>query len=171
MIAIDGKGNQQTLLEDVEAMCGYEHPTSVDKGHGRIEARQCQSFEPDAIIRTDHGDWPGIKTVVRVRATRSASGSQTTEERFYISSLPANAPFNTYIRNHWEVENKLHWTLDMTFREDQQRKRRRMAAQNFSILTKSAFNLLKKDKSKISLRNKRLKAAWDWNYLLHLLQI
>lgn len=169
------KGNQQTLLEDVEAVCGYEHPaaedTDVDKGHGRIEVRQCQSFEPDAIIRTDHGDWPGLKTVVRVRATRSAGGSQTTEERFYISSLPANAPFNTYIRNHWEVENKLHWTLDMTFREDQQRKRRRMTAQNFSILTKFAFNLLKKDKSKISLRNKRLKAAWDWNFLMHLLQI
>ena len=59
----------------------------------------------------------------------------------------------------------------MTFREDQQRKRRRMAAQNFSILTKFAFNLLKKDKSKASLRNKRLKAAWDWNFLMHLLQI
>ena len=59
----------------------------------------------------------------------------------------------------------------MTFREDQQRKRRRMAAHNFSILTKFAFNLLKKDKSIASLRNKRLKAAWDWNFLIHLLQI
>ena len=104
-------------------MCGYKHlaaeDTDVDKGHGRIEVRQCQAFEPDAIIRMNHGDWPGLRTVVRVRATRSASGSQTTEERFHISSLPTNASFNTYIRSHWEVENKLHWTLDMTLRENQ----------------------------------------------------
>ena len=173
MLAV--KGNQETLLEDVEAMCGYERPaaedTDVDKGHGRIEVRQCQAFEPDAIIRMYHKDWPGLNTVVRVRATRSANGSQATEERFYISSLPTGSPFNNYIRNHWEVENKLHWTLDMTFREDQQRKRCNMAAQNFSILTKFAFNLLKKDKSKTSLRNKRLKAAWNWNFLMNLLQI
>ena len=91
--------------------------------------------------------------------------------RYYISSLPVGSSFNTNIHNHWEVENKLHWTLDMTFREDRQRKRSRMAAQNFSILTKFAFNLLKRDKSKPSLVNKRLKAAWDWQFLMHLLQI
>lgn len=169
------KGNQETLLEDVKALCGYERPaaedTDVDKGHGRIEERLCQAFEPDAIIRADHKDWPELKTVVKVRATRTVDGEQSAEERFYISSLPAGSHFNTYIRSHWEVENKLHWTLDMTFGEDGQRKRSRMAAQNFSILTKFALNLLKKDKSKASLRNKRLKAAWDWNFLMHLLQI
>ena len=159
------KGNQETLLEDVEVMCNYERPaaedTDVDKGHGRIEVRLCQTFEPDAIIRMDHKDWPELKTVVRVRATRTVNGKQTSEDRFYISSLPTDSPFNTYIRNHWEVENKLHWTLDMTFREDRQRKRSKMAAQNFSILTKFAFNLLKKDKSKLSLVNKRLNRRSD----------
>ena len=82
-----------------------------------------------------------------------------------------DAIINTYIRNHWEVENKLHWTLDMTFREDQQRKRCKMAAQNFSLVRKFALNTLKKDKSKLSLVNKRLKAAWNWGYLMQLLQI
>ena len=169
------KGNQETLLEDVEVMCDYERPaaeaTDVDKGHGRIEVRQCQAFEPDAIIRMDHKGWPELKSVVRVKATRRIGGKESTEVRHYISSLPTNSPFNTYIRSHWEVENKLHWTLDMTFREDRQRKRSRMAAQNFSILTKFAFNLLKRDKSKLSLVNKRLKAAWDWQFLMQLLQI
>ena len=90
---------------------------------------------------------------------------------YYISSLPTNSPFHTYICSHWEVENKLHWTLDMTFREYQQRKRSKMAAQNFSLVRKFALNALKKDKSKLSLVNKRLNAAWDWDYLMQLLQI
>ena len=116
------EGNQEILLEDVEEMCNYERPateeTDVDKGHGRIEVRLCQAFEPDAIIRMDHKGWPELKSVVRVKATRSAGGKESTEVRYYISSLPTDSPFNIYIRSHWEVENKLHWTLDMTFRED-----------------------------------------------------
>jgi len=91
--------------------------------------------------------------------------------RYYISSLPVGSSFNTNIHNHWEVENKLHWTLDMTFCEDQQRKRCKIAAQNFALVRKFALNALKKDKSKLSLVNKRLKAAWDWQFLMHLLQI
>lgn len=159
------KGNQETLLEDVETMCNYERPaaedTDVDKGHGRIEVRLCQAFDPDAIIGMCHKGWPELKSVVRVKATRRIGGKETTEVRYYISSLPTNSPFNTYIRSHWEVENKLHWTLDMTFREDQQRKRCKMAAQNFSLVRKFALNVLKKDESKLSLVNKRLKIAWD----------
>lgn len=168
------KGNQETLEEDVRSMCGYEKPIAesvdVDKGHGRIEVRRCQIFEPDAIIRQDHR-WKGLRTVVRIQATRIINGKQSDEERFYISSLPADSPFNAYIRSHREDENKLHWTLDMTFGEDQQRKRCKKAAENFSLIRKFAFNLLKKDKTKLSLKNKRLKAAWDFGYLLHLLQI
>lgn len=169
------KGNQETLLEDVETLCNYERPsaedTDVDKGHGRIEVRLCHAFEPDAIIRMYHKDWPELKSVVRVKATRRTGGKETGEVRYYISSLPTDSRFNTYIRNHWEVENKLHWTLDMTFHEDQQRKRSKMAAQNFSLVRKFALNILKKDNSKLSLVNKRLKAAWNWSYLMQLLQI
>ena len=145
--------------------------TDVDKGHGRIEVRLCLAFEPDAIIRMYHKDWPELKSVVRVKATRRIGGKETSEVRYYISSLPTDSHFNTYIRNHWEVENKLHWTLDMTFHEDQQRKRSKMAAENFSLVRKFALNILKKDNSKLSLVNKRLKAAWNWSYLMQLLQI
>lgn len=168
------KGNQQSLLEDVEAMCGFERPvaedTDVDKGHGRIEVRRCKSFEPDPIVRADH-KWAGLNSVVKVEATRIIGDKETTEVRYYISSLPPQSPFNTYIRSHWEIENKLHWTLDMTLGEDQQRKRSKMAAQNFSLIRKFALNILKRDNSKTSLVNKRLKAAWNWGYLMNLLQI
>ena len=78
---------------------------------------------------------------------------------FYISSLKADNDFNRYIRSQWGVENSLHWVLDLTFREDEQRKRVRHAATNFSIVRKIGLNLLKKDTGKESLRSKRLKAA------------
>jgi predicted transposase YbfD/YdcC len=93
------------------------------------------------------------------------------EERYYISSLEVSSPFNRYIRDHRGVENSLHWTLDMVFREDEQRKRIRDAAENFAVIRKIALNLLKKDTGKESLRSKRLKAAWDREFLLQLLKI
>ena len=101
----------------------------------------------------------------------TVNGKQTSEDHFHISSLPTNSPSNTCIRSHWEVGNKLHWTLDMTSRENRQRKRCKMTAQNSSLVRKFALNVLKKDKSKLSLVNKRLKAAWNWGYLMQLLQI
>ena len=102
------KGNQETLLENVEVIFNYERPetedTDVDKRHGRIEVRLCQAFKPDAIIRMNHKDWPEIKTVVEVRATRAANGKLASKDRFYISSFSINSP-NTYNCNHWKVEN------------------------------------------------------------------
>jgi predicted transposase YbfD/YdcC len=95
-----------------------------------------------------------------------------TQERYYISSLSTESDFNNHIRNHWAVENGLHWTLDMVFREDEQRKRAKYAAENFAIVRKIALNLLKKDENKKdSLRSKRLKAGWDKRYLIKLLKI
>ena len=79
--------------------------------------------------------------------------------------------FNSYIRSHWEVENKLHWVLDMTFREDEQRKRAKHAATNFAIVRKIGLNLLKKNTGKQSLHSKRLKAAWNKNFLINLIKI
>ena len=91
----------------------------------------------------------------------------------YISSVDAQAKeFNSYIRQHWAVENSLHWTLDMTFREDDQRKRKGMAANNFALIHKITLNLLKKEESKkMSLKTKRLVAAWDDEFLLKILRI
>ncbi|HET8829167.1 MAG TPA: ISAs1 family transposase [Pelobium sp.] len=84
-----------------------------------------------------------------------------------ISSFIEDAThFNQYIRMHWGVENKLHWSLDMIFNEDRQRKRTKNSANNFSYIRKIGLNLLKKDQLKGSLVTKRLKAGWDNNYLI-----
>jgi len=95
----------------------------MGKGSGRIEVSNCQAFVPDVIIRTDHQKWYELKFVVSVKSTRMVNSKHAMEDCFYNSSLPLDRPFGTYILNYlWEVENKLHWVLDITVREDQQRK-------------------------------------------------
>jgi predicted transposase YbfD/YdcC len=167
------KGNQGSLEEEVHATCERHIPVSdtceVDKGHGRIETRRCEVFEKGLII--DDSRWKNLSTVVKITSTSEFySGKTETQQRFYISSLKADNDFNRYIRSHREVENSLHWILDMTFREDEQRKRTKHAAANFAIVRKIGLNLLKKDTGKESIRSKRLKAAWNKNFLLKLLK-
>jgi predicted transposase YbfD/YdcC len=141
----------------------------VDKGHGRIETRRCQVFEKGLIVDFENR-WKGLQSVIKITATREIGEKVTTEKRFYISSLDIKQPFNQYIRDHWGVENSLHWTLEMVFREDEQRKRTKHAAANFAIVNKIALNILKKDMGKESLRSKRLKMGWDKGYLLKILK-
>jgi len=168
------KGNQGSLEEEIHATCTRSVPVSdtceVEKGHGRIETRRCEVFEKGLIV--DESRWEHLSTVIKITSTREfPSGKTETQQRYYISSLKADHDFNRYIRSHWEVENKLHWVLDMTFREDEQRKRTKHAAANFAIVRKIGLNLLKKDTGKESLRSKRLKAAWNKNFLINLLKI
>ena len=101
-----------------------------------------------------------------------ATGKTETEIRYYITSLRPDAErLNRSIRQHWGVENKLHWALDVSFGEDLDCKRARHSAQNFSLLNRIALNLLKQEKSyKLGIKSKRLKAGWDNNYLLVLLR-
>lgn len=169
------KGNQSYLKQDVESLCKRSKPDweneLVEKGHGRIESRRCEVYKQLDLLE-DVDNWPGFKSVIKVIAKRQLRDKQTSETRYYISSLDHDAKdFNKYIRQHWSVENNLHWTLDMTFREDEQRKRIKYAAQNFAIIRKIALNLLKKEGGmKLSLKTKRLKAGWDNNYLLKILK-
>ena len=170
------KGNQGSLEEEVHATCERNIHVSdtctVEKGHGRIETRRCEVFEKGLIV--DEERWENISSIVKITSTREviATGKVTTQERFYISSLNAYGnDFNTYIRSHWGIENKLHWSLDMTFREDEQRKRANHAAANFAIVRKIGLNLLRKDNGKGSLKSKRLKAAWNKDFLINLLKI
>ena len=150
--------------------CPVSDTTEAEKGHGRIEIRRCQVFEKGLIVDSE-GNWASLQSVIKITSTREIGGKITTEERYYISSLSTDNLFNRYIRNHWAVENSLHWTLDMVFREDGQRKRDMRAAENFAIVRKIALNLLKKDSStKASLVSKRLKAAWNKDYLINLLK-
>lgn len=169
------KGNQGSLEEEVHDTCRRNNPVSdnctVEKGHGRIETRRCEVFEKGLII--DDKRWVKLSSVIKITSTREvlSTGKITTQERYYISSLNTCDKFNQYIRSHWEVENKLHWVLDMTFREDEQRKRDKHAAANFAIVRKIGLNLLKKDTGNESLRSKRLKAAWSKDFLSKLLKI
>jgi len=170
------KGNQGYLKEDAENIFNRQKPDSIDeiieKGHGRIETRKCEVIKQIDFLE-DRDKWKNLKSLIKITAQREINDKSTIENRLYISSIDADAKdFNTYIRQHWGVENSLHWTLDVTFREDDQRKRNGKAAENFSLIQKIALNLLKKEDSKnISIKNKRLKAAWDNDFLLEILII
>ena len=151
------------MREEVEATCKRHRPisdtTEVEKGHGRMETRRCQVFEKGLTVDFE-GRRSGLQSVITITSTGEIRDKTTTEERYYISSPDTEQPFNQYIRNHWSVENALHWALDMVFHEEGQRKRNRLAAENFAAVRKIALNLLKKDSStKACLVSKRLKAA------------
>ena len=170
------KGNQGTLLQDAQLMEKEARPVSeseeVDKGHGRVETRTCKVYEPTEWIRKNH-EWKGLRSIVKITAVRwnAVSKEETSETRWYISSLGGEADFIRHIRNHWAVENSLHWVLDMSFGEDRQRKRAGMSAENFALVRKFSLNILKRDKGKGSLVTKRLKAGWSIDYLFSLLEI
>ena len=170
------KGNHSLLEEEVKSIFKVQEIDSsdedFDKGHGRVEIRKCEVIT-DLEFLEGKEQWIAISSIIRITSTRIIRDKTSVENRLYISSLNSNAKdFNRYIRQHWGVENSLHYTLDVTFNEDQQRKRDKNAAQNFSIIQKVALNLLKNEKSKkISLKAKRLKAAWDNDFLLKVLGI
>ena len=166
------KSNQSDLLDQVKERFEKQNPDSADltneKGHGRIESRKCEVIT-DLTFIDNSISWAGIKSVIRITSTRELASKQTKEMRYYISSIIEDAAhFNQYIRMHWGVENKLHWSLDMIFNEDRQRKRTKNAANNFSYIRKIGLNLLKKHQSKGSLVTKRLKAGWDNKYLMQI---
>lgn len=172
------KGNQGNLLEQTEDSFRFLEVQSVseetDAGHGRVERRVCTVVNDLSLVEQKE-QWEGLKCLVRIEAERymKSSGKTETETRYYISSLPADATLlNHSIRSHWNIENKLHWTLDVAFNEDNSRKRAGHAAQNFSVLNRIALNLLKNEtSSKRGIKGKRLKAAWSNLYLEKVLKI
>jgi len=172
------KGNQGNLLEQTEDSFRFlkveDVDEDVDADHGRVETRTCSVISDLSMI--EHAkDWKGLKTIVRIDAERyfKSTGKIERETRYYISSLLANAQLlNKSIRSHWGVENQLHWSLDVSFNEDNSRKRVGYAAQNFSVLCRITLNLLRKETStKCGIKTKRLKAGWDNEYLLKILKI
>ena len=106
-----------------------------------------------------------------VQAERQLSENTTTTRRYFISSLESDAEQLLHaVRSHWGIENKVHWVLDIAFREDDSRIRKGNGAENFAVLRHIALNLLRREKTvKRSLKGKRMKAGWDKNYLLKVL--
>jgi predicted transposase YbfD/YdcC len=137
---------------------------AFDESHGRLVRRRVSAC-PDVGVFATLADWPGLKAVLAVETIRGTPGrgKVTAEIRHYLSSaaLPP-AALAAAIRNHWRVENGLHWVLDVTFREDASRVRERNAARNLALLRKIALNLARADRSlKASLKGKRKYAGWD----------
>jgi len=149
------KGNQGSLFEDVKGLfdraqesgfAGCDYHRTEEKGHGRVEVRErWTSSAPEylACIRNLE-DWEGLQTVIMVRAEREEGDKKSAETRYYISSLDSDArQALRAVRGHWEIENKVHWVLDIAFREDESRIRKGNGAQNFAVLRHIALNLLK----------------------------
>ncbi|NPD47782.1 ISAs1 family transposase [Lentimicrobium sp. S6] len=149
---------------------------NIDIGHGRIETRKCSGITDFKFIENEDNKWNKLTQIVKLESIREfkISDKQTEKAiRYYITSKNDVAKnYQNYICSHWGVENKLHWTLDVAFSEDASRKRNKNAAQNYSVLLKIALNLLKNEKSeKQGIAGKRLKAGWNEDYLLKVLDI
>jgi predicted transposase YbfD/YdcC len=116
--------------------------------------------------------WSAIKTIVRIESCREVNGKGTCETRYYISDETGfNAYyFNSLVRGHWSIENHLHWHLYVTFREDNCRARKGYAAENLASLRKLALQIIHDHDDKLSFKKRRLKAAYDTNYLKQLLR-
>ena len=172
------KDNQGCLLDGIkdsfQMLAADAVAEQIDCGHGRVEQRKC-SVIADLSLVEKAAEWASLQGLARIESERyhKATGKTEREIRYYITSLPPQAVrLNSVIRQHWGIENKLHWVLDVGFGEDLSRKRAGHAAQNFSLLNRIALNLLKQDKSsKRGIKGKRLKAAWNLPYLLKLLGI
>ena len=144
-----------------------------DRAHGRVAGRRCLAIgDPAYLAYVDpDGRWPNLRSVVLIESTRRAGAAVATEARHYLSSLPPDAALLARtIRGHWGIENRLHWVLDVAFREDHCRVRDGHAPENLAILRHFALNLLRHDRSvRGGVTTKRLRAALNHRYLRSLL--
>lgn len=147
-------------------------PTHTNAGHHRIEQRQFWQVPVELVFPPSHiKQWTGLKTLVIERSRRVLWNKETESLRFFLSSLPPDfSRFPDCIRSHWEIENSLHWCLDVVFAEDASRIRKDHAPRNMSVIRRLALNLLRQHSSRDSLKMKRYKAALNNNFLLSILQ-
>ena len=142
----------------------------MEKGHGRIEVRRYWvTLVLSGIARPER--WRGLKAIGLAEAERRIGPQVSVEQRVFMCSFDRGAEvFGRAVRDHWGIENSLHWVLDMAFREDESRIRRGEAPQNFGVLRRMALNLLKRETTmKKGVKQKRLKAGWDEDYLAKVL--
>jgi predicted transposase YbfD/YdcC len=177
------KSNQPTLRDEIEdyfAAAPAETlgtATDLDKGHGRIEERVVTvSCETDWLSsdRRFPGELrlPGVKAIIKVRSRTELKDRCRTDVRYYISSAPLTAETAAQaVRGHWGIENRLHWVLDVVFREDQARLRKGHGAKNMAVVRHFAINLVRAIDDKKSIKLRRKAAGWDVGYLASILQV
>lgn len=177
------KGNHQMLHDAVrehfdalhesdfqDADC--RHRQTTDKKHGRLERRYYYQAPLPAELKPLAKEWRGLKTIGQVVSITERDGKETSEVRYYLSSLgPGVKRFSEAVRGHWAIENSLHWVLDVTFREDESRSRDRRLAENLAALRRLAVGLLKQHPSKHSLRSKQRIAGWNADFLAQVLTL
>jgi predicted transposase YbfD/YdcC len=175
------KANQGTLHAEVQAFLDDAHARrfadvahqfteTVEKDHGRIETRRYWVSEQIAWL-ADKPQWEALRSVGMVEAVREVAGVLTTQRRYYLSSLPAQVErFAAAVRGHWEIENCVHWVLDVQMGEDRCTVRQHNAAQNLAALRALCLNQLRRDQQvKLGIRGKQKAAGWDHQYLASLL--
>ena len=138
----------QKIDTSVEADLHYEE---TDKGHGRITERKYDVIIVDSTNLPQTTEWKGLQAIGRVETNSLRNGKETFERRYYLLSYCSAQAFSAAARGHWGVENLLHWTLDVTFREDASRKRKDNAPRNYSLIRKLALNVLRQSKGKLSI--------------------
>ncbi len=178
------KGNQGTLYEDIQDLFDgfeadnyvevvYDTAKQVTEAHDRRELRQCWVVhQPEycAYLRRA-SDWPQLTSLLKLLTVRTVGDKTSVEVRYFISSWRADArAFLSRVREHWQIENGLHWVLDIAFREDESRIRKDHAPQNMATLRHFALNLLKQERSAhVGIAAKRKMAGWDNDYLFKVL--
>ena len=176
------KGNQGVLLEQITKFFNYQIKHNFKKyqydfyeetygDHGRIEIRK-HWVSSDISWLTYDKDWCKLSSIGVVESTRIIGDKSTTELRYYISSiigLEASC-FAKQVRSHWSIENNLHWVMDVSFDDDNSRNRKDNSPENLHLIRQIAFNIIKIDVDKKSVKTKRKKASWNDNYLTKLLQ-
>jgi predicted transposase YbfD/YdcC len=175
------KGNQGHLLEDIRdciikadqaeyAGIDCDEWETEERGHGRQEKRSYLVIRSPEGIR-DVAEWAGLQVIGLCYRERTEGGRTSDEVRYFIGSKRAGARYyGRALRNHWQVENNLHWQLDVTFGEDDSRVRQRQAAENLAVLRRVALSLLKRHPDKGGLATKRQSAALDTAFLEEVLQ-
>jgi predicted transposase YbfD/YdcC len=173
------KENQPTLYTEVQTMFekgletdfrGMKHQEYVtkDQEHGRTETRSYYLVRPSKEWLAAHPEWKGLKTLGMVCSERQVGDAAPTGEvRFFITSLALKvADFARAVRSHWAIENKLHWVLDVSYREDENRSRKDHTPENLAWIRRMTVSLLAQDGTKVGVKCKRKMAGWDDEYLL-----